>query len=701
MELTIGTACDYSWGYVMFNDIVIDVVIQATGNHANGVADGVAETLRRMGMLGRVFRPRAGWGAPEPENDDGLFDYLGLPNSHIMLFLGFDWHSQCLHTTTRWRRRLRSAPVIKVCYCHETLTNGSPEEQAEKTAVFTRAASVVDFVWHSGFNDHPRIVEIVGDEDRVFFRPFAVDIGRFRPRRTFAERAVTPFFRGKTTAFTERNEYQERRDYLQHLTERGLVEVKPYAPTAFDDDQLAAEYNQYRYCIDLPSVFDGPTTRVYEALASGCVVYSHRRNYSDEEVTFYRGHLRTFTSIDDLAAQLTLVTAADEEALVPHERWLEEIATLDRRMSLDAILTSIVERILAPGGHLRLPAPEVTVIDHAYHAKTNSQAFLLDPLVGRCNSRLYYDDMSSDRVRGYFPDGVGGVNVIWQCCHSDVVHRMCEEGSASFIFPMFDSSNHRQAAEFPAKAKYFCFSRTLHEKLRGYGLNSELCTYYPQPLPRDDLAFVRQAEKRRRGDTEVAAYFWFRIPPVDLALVSRFLKPLGITKLYVNLSPDPGVEVRPEDWPSSIEGVPIEYVGWMPRKRDLIDLLANCLVYFAPRVCEGIGLSFLEAMAQGMCVVAPNYPTMNEYIDHGRTGILYDIQGEPQIPATDVATLAENGHRSVEIGRAEWLRQERKIHDEIDPLRANRFLRSLADDHGVEFYKSYGLRCRLVPAGNR
>ena len=34
-------------------------------------------------------------------------------------------------------------------------------------------------------------------------------------------------------------------------------------------------------------------------------------------------------------------------------------------------------------------------------------------------------------------------------------------------------------------------------------------------------------------------------------------------------------------------------------------------------------MAFLEAMAMGMCVVAENQPTANEYILSGQNGILY------------------------------------------------------------------------------
>ena len=50
-------------------------------------------------------------------------------------------------------------------------------------------------------------------------------------------------------------------------------------------------------------------------------------------------------------------------------------------------------------------------------------------------------------------------------------------------------------------------------------------------------------------------------------------------------------------------------------------------IYFAPRLYEGIGISFLEAMAMGKAVVAPDNPTMNEYVTHNVNGFLYKPGG--------------------------------------------------------------------------
>ena len=48
-------------------------------------------------------------------------------------------------------------------------------------------------------------------------------------------------------------------------------------------------------------------------------------------------------------------------------------------------------------------------------------------------------------------------------------------------------------------------------------------------------------------------------------------------------------------------------------------------VFFAPRATEGIGMANLEAMAHGMCIVAHDDATANEYLIHKQNGYLYNI----------------------------------------------------------------------------
>ena len=54
---------------------------------------------------------------------------------------------------------------------------------------------------------------------------------------------------------------------------------------------------------------------------------------------------------------------------------------------------------------------------------------------------------------------------------------------------------------------------------------------------------------------------------------------------------------------------------------EYMEHLYRCNIFIAPRLYEGIGLTFLEAMANGMVVLSPNSPTMNEYIQNNINGV--------------------------------------------------------------------------------
>jgi hypothetical protein len=67
-------------------------------------------------------------------------------------------------------------------------------------------------------------------------------------------------------------------------------------------------------------------------------------------------------------------------------------------------------------------------------------------------------------------------------------------------------------------------------------------------------------------------------------------------------------------------------------------------------------MSFLEAMAMGKCVVAPNRPTMNDYIRTGHNGILYELNEIRPLNFDDVEHISQNALRSVQDGHAAWVK---------------------------------------------
>ena len=142
------------------------------------------------------------------------------------------------------------------------------------------------------------------------------------------------------------------------------------------------------------------------------------------------------------------------------------------------------------------------------------------------------------------------------------------------------------------------------------------------------------------------------------------LKGNAIEQVHLHRALDPGATyVAPN--PQEKSAHRIVETDWFEHRDDYLAAVDACDVFIAPRPWEGIGLAFLEAMARGKCVVAVDGPAMNEYIVHGTSGLLVDLNRLQPLDLSRRLELGDRALRSVSRGRAAWLRQIGHVIDEV------------------------------------
>jgi hypothetical protein len=237
------------------------------------------------------------------------------------------------------------------------------------------------------------------------------------------------------------------------------------------------------------------------------------------------------------------------------------------------------------------------------------------------------------------------------------------------VFPMYDLTRmtpDRYLASL-REVEWISFSRTLHQRLAGLGLSSRNLQYAPNPK---DFPLVSWEGGAR-------AYFWERLPEeLDERAVTALLKATGISKPTTRLLGDARF------YSDNLLEKERAVRSWQSQG-SYLETLAKHNVFVAPRRFEGIGMAFLEAMAMGMCVVAENQSTANEYILSGENGILYG-GGRAHLFAPAPASLSElermgkAARESIGQIHRNWLETQGEVSERVRSLLEKPVKRRLA-----------------------
>jgi glycosyltransferase involved in cell wall biosynthesis len=194
--------------------------------------------------------------------------------------------------------------------------------------------------------------------------------------------------------------------------------------------------------------------------------------------------------------------------------------------------------------------------------------------------------------------------------------------------------------------KIFNFSKTLFEKLHRWGFETEYVQYFPKP------------KEFTPGDIK-KVYFWQRTSTLNINTLAKLFENMKI-KIHIHKAVDPNHKFT-HPTKRQEKDFSITYSDWFKTRKQMWKVTNSKGIYVAPRATEGIGLAFLEAMAMGKAVVAPDNPTMNEYIVNNKTGYLYDLRNPQPLNLQNIESVQQNAYQYMVGGYRNWEKHKSKI----------------------------------------
>ena len=297
---------------------------------------------------------------------------------------------------------------------------------------------------------------------------------------------------------------------------------------------------------------------------------------------------------------------------------------------------------------------KIVFVGHSYHTKTRSEDFLIDYLKEFYDVEIILDETWIGKS---FPD----LSFIDESYLGVIFFQLLPEKSVMdtikndnlLHFPMYDHSGWYSLKFWDDYRgfKMINFSKVMQTKLSDWGFESMYVQYFPKPIG----FFPGKKDE---------VFFWQRWSNININNVSKLFSK-GNYKIHLHKAVDPGHGfVQPGK--ALEKKFSITYSDWFENKSAALDVIKQKGIYIAPRACEGIGMSYLEAMAMGKAVIACDNPTMNEYIVHGKTGYLFDLTKAKPINLSDIENVQRNAYSYMQDGYKRWQKERSLIIDFIE-----------------------------------
>lgn len=166
----------------------------------------------------------------------------------------------------------------------------------------------------------------------------------------------------------------------------------------------------------------------------------------------------------------------------------------------------------------------------------------------------------------------------------------------------------------PKSLRVVAFSEKIYQRARTAGLPTLRLHYYKEVV---GCAPVQWQSGR-------ILFYWNRTGLIGPRFLEQLCHALRVDKLLFRGQLDPKIpDQLAYTLPSRLGKTVVEELPTFASQAEYLAKIQQANIYIAPRATEGVGMTFIEALARGCAVFAFDAPTMNEYIAHNKTGYLF------------------------------------------------------------------------------
>jgi hypothetical protein len=260
-------------------------------------------------------------------------------------------------------------------------------------------------------------------------------------------------------------------------------------------------------------------------------------------------------------------------------------------------------------------------------------------------------------------------------CQIAPTEQALKDPNAKLVWiPMWDDARHYPAkvwASIPKNVRIVAFSEHLANRARQVGLPVLHLKYFKNPDQFSPSGW----------DQEKVLFYWNRTGMIGPEFLEKLCAALSVNRLIFRADIDPifGEDIRYQ-LPARINDTLVETLPFLSSKEAYYRALDKANIVIAPRLAEGVGMVFLEALARGSAVFAYDGPTMNEYITHKQDGYLFptvyatdadrknpefsqrvlskypvtDLQNWNDITHLDLKSIGQNARQNHQAGYTQW-----------------------------------------------